>query len=88
MKPIRKRSDAFTEADVGDEIILMRLDNGELLSLTETGAAVWRMIDGSRDRAALIAALRKQYVGSTEDIGRDVDQLMDLLNEAGLIAEG
>jgi hypothetical protein len=88
VKPIRKRSDAFTEADVGDEIILMRLDNGELLSLTETGAAVWRMIDGSRDRAALIAALRKQYVGSAEDIGRDVDQLMDLLNEAGLIAEG
>jgi hypothetical protein len=85
--PIRKRSDAFTEADVGDEVILMRLDNGALLSLIDTGAAVWRLIDGSRNAAALAALLAEDYDADLAAIEHDVRLLLTQLNEAGLIAE-
>lgn len=86
MTSLRKRSDAFTEADVGDEVILMRLDNGELLSLTDTGAAVWRLIDGSRDAAAIAALLAEEYDADPAAIDNDVRLLLSQLNEAGLIA--
>lgn len=65
----------------------MRLDNGELLSLTETGAAVWRLIDGRRDAAAMAGLLAEEYDADLAAIERDVRGLLSQLYEAGLIAE-
>ena len=58
---IRKLVDNFTEADIDDEIIIMRLDTGELLGLDGTSAEIWRLIDGARDREELIGALASNY---------------------------
>jgi len=85
---IRKLAGNFTEADIDDEIILMRLDNGELLSLTETAAAVWRLIDGRRDRSTLATALGGDFDGHEQIIASDLGELLARLREAGLIAEG
>ena len=87
MTIIRKLLGNFTEADIDDEVILMRLDNGELLSLTDTGAAAWRLIDGSRDRKALGEALAADYAADERQIASDLDQLLGQLRKAGLIAE-
>lgn len=87
MTAIRKLTGYFTEADIDDEIIIMRLDNGALLSLADTAAAVWRLIDGRRDRSALVAALEEDFAGDATEIGQDVDELLRQLKEEGLIAE-
>ena len=87
MAIIRKLVGNFTEADIDDEIILMRLDNGELLSLADSAAAVWRLIDGRRDRAALVAALEAEFTAEGQKIARDVAELLRQLDDAGLIAE-
>lgn len=88
MCAIRKLAGNYTEADIDDEIILMRLDNGELLSLTDSAAAVWRLIDGQRDRASLVAALEAEFEAASQQIDRDVAELLCQLAEAHLIAEG
>ncbi len=88
MTVLHKLTGNFTEAVVDDEIILMRLDNGELLSLTKTAAAIWRLIDGNRDRAALITALGAEFDADEQLIARDVGELLHKLKEAGLVAEG
>ena len=41
MPAITKLLDRFTETDIDEEIIIMRLDTGDLLSLAGTGATVW-----------------------------------------------
>lgn len=87
MAAVRKLSDRYSEADIDDEIVLMRLDNGELLSLADTGAAIWRLIDGQRDRLALAAELASEYDVEAEKISRDLDELIGQLKEAGLVAE-
>jgi hypothetical protein len=88
MCTIRKLAGNYTEADIDDEIILMRLDNGEVLSLADSAAAVWRLIDGQRDRAALVAALEAEFEAGSQQIDRDVADLLRQLAEARLIAEG
>ena len=88
MYAIRKLAGNYTEAAIDDEIILMRLDNGELLSLTDSAAAVWRLIDGQRDRAAVVAALEAEFEAGSQQIDRDVTELLRRLAEARLIAEG
>jgi pyrroloquinoline quinone biosynthesis protein D len=88
MTAIRKLVQNFTEADIDDEIILMRLDNGELLSLDGTAAAVWRLIDGRRDQSALVEALAEEYIADRRKIADDVRELLAQLQEARLVAEG
>jgi hypothetical protein len=83
---IHKMVGNFTEADIDDEIILMRLDNGELLSLVDTAAVTWRLIDGSRDPKALVAELVEVYAGDSAQIADDVDDLLGQLRDARLIA--
>jgi hypothetical protein len=88
MAALHKLTGNFTEAVVDDEIIIMRLDNGELLSLIGTAATVWRLIDGSRDRDALVTALGAEFDADEQLITRDVGELLHQLKEAGLVAEG
>lgn len=88
MAVIEKLVGDFTEADIDDEIVIMRLDNGELLSLSGTGAAIWRLIDGTRDRQALLEAVAAEYSVGKQQSSQEIDAFLDQLREAGLIAGG
>jgi len=84
---IQKLTANFTEAEFDGEIMLMRLDNGELLSLADSGAAIWRLLDRECDRASMVANLAADYAASPDEIERDLDELLRELKEAGLIEE-
>jgi pyrroloquinoline quinone biosynthesis protein D len=86
MTAIAKLTDRFTEADIDDEIVVMRVDNGEFFSLAGTGATIWRLIDGTRDRSALLEALTGEFDGDDAKIASDVDEFLSRLRETGLLA--
>ena len=86
MTAIAKQTNRFTETDIDDEIVVMRLDTGEFFSLAGTGAAAWRLIDGTRDRAALITALAEEFDGVEVEIAADIDDFLAQLKELGLVA--
>lgn len=88
MTAVTKLTDRFTEADIDNEIVVMRLDNGEFFSLSGTGAAIWRLVDGRRDRAAIVAALVDEFDGEEAEIEADVDAFLVRLGETGLLAHG
>jgi pyrroloquinoline quinone biosynthesis protein D len=80
-----KRPERFAETAIDDEIVLMRLDNGDFFSLSETAAAVWRLIDGKRDRSALVSALGETFEGDQSMIANDVDELLVRLRASGFV---
>jgi hypothetical protein len=86
MAALTKLPGKFTEAGVDDEIIVMRLDNGEFFALSGTAAAAWRLIDGKRDRSALLAELAAQFTADEMQLEADVDELLGQLIESGLVA--
>jgi Coenzyme PQQ synthesis protein D (PqqD) len=88
MTAIAKLTERFTETAIDDEIVIMRLDNGEFFSLSGTAAALWRLIDGTRDKASLIAAAANEYDVAEIEIETDVDDLLRQLAETGLLAPG
>lgn len=88
MMPIRKLSGRFTEADIDDEIVIMRIDSGEFFGLSGTAAAAWRLIDGTRDRAALLSALAGEFGTAQNAIAADIDDLLARLRETGLLEDG
>ena len=83
---ITKQVDRFTETDIDDEIVVMKLDSGDFFSLAGSAAAIWRLIDGSRDRAALIESLAEQFEADEAEIAADVDDFLANLKEQGLVA--
>ena len=84
---LSKLTDRFTETATADEIILMRIDNGEFFALEGTSAAAWRLIDGHRDRVALIAALAHEFSIEATEIATDVDEFLAKLRGSGLLAD-
>lgn len=86
MTQLFKRSDRFTETAIDDEIVVMRLDNGEFFALADSAGAIWRLIDGTRDRTAIISELEETY-SSSDRLSDDVDDFVAKLREAGLIEE-
>lgn len=87
MSGLAKQPSRFTETEIDDEIVVMRLDTGEFFSLSGTAAAAWRLIDGTRDRARLLEALTEQYNSDESEIVADVDDFLAQLKSLKLVAE-
>lgn len=83
---LAKATDRFSETAIDDEIVVMNLESGDFFSLTGTAKSIWELIDGDRDRAALLRDLAKAFAASEEEIAGDVDAFLDQLGAAGLLA--
>lgn len=84
--PITKLAGQFSETTIDDEVVVMQLDSGSFFSLTDTGRAIWLLIDGTRDRAALLTALAAEFGAAEADIAGDVDHFLASLRGNGFIA--
>lgn len=87
MTALAKQAGRFTEAAIDDEIVVMHLSTGEFFSLTGTAAAIWRLIDGSRDRDALIGELSEEFGGKDREMAEDVEEFLNQLRGLGLICD-
>ena len=83
--PISKRTAAFSETAIDDEVVVMDLDRGDFFSLTGTAVSIWHKIDGTRSRSALIAELADEYGRAASEVTVDVDAFLAQLKTAGLI---
>ena len=88
MTAITKQLERLAETSVDDEIVVMRLDNGDFFSLAGTAAAIWRLVDDICDRDSLIAALAAKYGADEREIAADVDDFLAQLKEQGLVTVG
>ena len=84
---ITKLHDRFAETIQDDEIILVRLDNGDMFSLTDSGAAIWRLIDTHPDRNGLVGALATEFGVPKDNVRDDVDRFLTQLTQSGFLAE-
>ena len=85
---LTKASDRFSETTIDDETVVMSLDSGDFFSLSGTARTIWELLDGTRDRAALIATVAGRYGVAGESIAGEVDAFLTQLDQAGLIRLG
>ncbi len=83
--PLVKLADRYVETAIDDETVVMDMDSAEFFSLNQTAGAVWRMIDGTRNRDAIIAALAADYGVEVGAISAEVDEVLGKFREAGFI---
>ena len=84
---LHKQTAKFSETQIDDEFVVMVLDSGDFFSLAGTAGSIWGLIDGSRSRDAIVAALAEAYQVLAADIAGDVDDFLGALCDAKLIVE-
>ena len=85
-QPLTKDPSAFAETRIDDEIVVMSLSSGDFFSLQGSAAAIWELIDGSRDRAAVLATLVRDYDAPETVLAAEFDAFLAELRESGLLA--
>jgi len=83
--PIRKASDRLAETALDDEVVLMNIDTGHFHALKGTGLAVWHLLDGTRDQAAICAALCASFAVDEERCQTEVAAFLHQMVEAGFV---
>lgn len=84
-QPLTKDPTAFAETRIDEEIVVMNLASGDFFSLTGSAAAIWDLLDGTRDRAAVLAALADAYEAPEAELAHDLDAFLDELRAGSLI---
>ena len=59
--PLTKDPTAFAETRIDDEIVVMNLASGDFFSLEDSAAAIWDLIDGTRNRAARVSPAARRH---------------------------
>jgi len=83
---LMKQQGRFSATEVDGEVILLHLDDGTFFSLTATAAAIWALIDGKRNRAAIQAELAKMYDADDVTIAAQLGGFIVQLQAAGFVA--
>lgn len=83
--PLSKRTAAFSETVIDDEVVLLNLADGTFFSLTGTAAEIWPLINGIRTRNALLADLAADFAVPSEEIARELDAFLAALAGAGFV---
>ena len=85
--PLARDPTRYAETRIDDEIVVMSLETGDFFSLTGSAAAIWAILDGTLDRAGLLAELARRYETSEAELAPDVDAFVGELRSAGLLRE-
>ena len=85
-QPLTKDPSAFAETRIDDEIVVMSLSSGDFFSLQGSAAAIWELIDGSRDRAAVLATLARDYDAPEAVLAAEFDAFLAELRGNSLLA--
>ena len=71
---------------VGDEVVIVNLDNGAYYSTEGAGCDVWRLLTAGTAVEKTATILAERYAGDEATMASYLDQLVDELLEEGLLA--
>lgn len=72
-------------ANVDDGAVVLHMGTKRYYSLNETGAAIWRLIEESTTIEEIPALLSASYDVTVDEARREVDALLEALEEKTLI---
>lgn len=87
MSAVNKIEGSFVETEVDEELVLMRIADGDFFSLEGTARAVWQAIDGARDRDGIVRHLAQEFDAPAQAIAGDTHAFIDELVAAGLVRD-
>lgn len=69
---VRKQGD-WLAAKVGDELVMMSVEKGNYIGLSETGARIWELLETPQDVGTVCAQLQDEFEVAPEVCRAEVD---------------
>lgn len=85
---IRKLDGSYIETRIDGEAVLVQLDRGSFHGMKSTGLAIWELIDGTRDKDAIVTELTGRFDVSTAQCDAEVTRFLGEIKKAGFVAIG
>ena len=86
---VRRTTDDFVDASVDGELVFMNVLEMRFHSLRDTGLRVWQLLDGGDESpvtvGTVVAALCEEFEVDADTCLRDMEVLLQELQEAGLV---
>lgn len=79
------RTTSAMETLVGNEVVLMVLESGNVYGLGDTGSAVWKLLAKPTTLQPVVDALVEEYDAPRSVIEHDVLELIEEMVERGLV---
>ena len=70
---------------LGDEVVLVSLQNNRIFELNRTGARFWELLQSESDRGRIEQRLMEEFEVSEEELSAEVDQLIKILTDEELV---
>ncbi|HXX14224.1 MAG TPA: PqqD family protein [Candidatus Eremiobacteraceae bacterium] len=80
-----KRAEQVIAQKASSDVLLFNIEDGNYYSLNEIGGKIWELCDGNHSVAQVIALVASEYETSTEEIHKDVTDLLENLRGGKLI---
>lgn len=80
---LRQVLDIYAVIGVGSEAYMPN----RIMSVNETGAFLWRMLENGAEKQELIDALLREYETDPQTAEKDVDAFLNELKDKKLVAE-
>lgn len=85
---VLKRSPNAAHQAVGEEAVLINLNNGTYYTLNDTGAMFWDLLDGQRSVADCACAIATEYDVTADVVETDILELASEFVAEGLAIVG
>jgi hypothetical protein len=72
---------------IGDEAVIVRQEEAEVIALNEVGASILSLLDSRRSVGDLLDALLEEYDVDRDSLAGDVSRFLTELREAGVVEE-
>ncbi len=72
---------------VGDEAVVVRQQDAEVIALNDVGASVLSLLDARRSVGDVFEALLEQYDVDRESLASDLSRFLLELRDAGIVEE-
>jgi hypothetical protein len=76
---------AVQEVGTDGWTLLVNPDTAGAMAVNQTGALIWKLIDGRRTTAEITAAVRSDFPDAPDTVAQDVRALLTKLAEEGFI---
>jgi hypothetical protein len=85
--PLMRRRPTVTWQELDGEAVLHDITTGGTHHLNGTAHLVWKSLDGERDATSIAADMAAQFAVCVHTAQSDVEELLVILADAGLIEE-
>jgi hypothetical protein len=83
---VSRRKEGLLVSELGKEVVMMDIDNGNYIGLNETGKAIWDMIEEPVKVEHLVEKLLQQYDINKDQCSSETLEYLNQMQEQKILA--